>query len=70
MDTMTHFTLLAHSVGQAAGPSRRGCRRCGQPIVLSDGFGLSEGICSRCIRRDARASGARRGLVDRLLRAA
>jgi hypothetical protein len=65
MDTMTHFTLLAFRRAETA----RGCRRCGQPIVLSDGFGLSEGICSRCIRRDARA-GARRGLVDRLLRAA
>lgn len=62
---MTHFTLLALRRAESA----RGCRRCGQPIVLSDGFGLSEGICSRCVRRDAR-DGMRRGIVDRLLRAA
>jgi NMD protein affecting ribosome stability and mRNA decay len=65
MDTMTHFTSLALRQAQSA----RGCKRCGQPIVLSDGFGLSEGICSACIRRDM-SRAPRRGLVERLLRAA
>jgi hypothetical protein len=65
MDTMTHFTLLSLRRAESA----RGCRRCGQPIVLSDGFGLSEGICTRCVRRELRAS-PRPGLVARLLRAA
>jgi hypothetical protein len=65
MDTMTHFTLLALRRAESA----RGCRRCGQPIVLSDGFGLSEGICTRCLRRDVRPA-ARRSLVGRLRRAA
>jgi hypothetical protein len=63
METMTHITLLALRRAESA----RACRRCGRPIVLSDGFGLSEGICTRCIRRDAEP---RRSLVDRLRRAA
>jgi hypothetical protein len=65
MDTLTHFTWLALRRAESA----RGCKRCGGPIVLSDGFGLAEGICTGCLRRDAPRE-PRRGLVERLTRAA
>ena len=43
--TVTTFKLLKALVGLEAG---RSCRRCGESILGTDPFGLSEGVCRSC----------------------
>jgi hypothetical protein len=39
------YNLLSTLFGLASG---RSCRSCGEPVVPSDQFGMSEGICRGC----------------------
>jgi hypothetical protein len=43
--TVTTFKLLRALVGLEAG---RSCRACGESILRSDPFGMSEGVCRPC----------------------
>ena len=43
----TMYMVLRALVGLEAG---RSCRRCGEPILAQDAFGLSEGVCGPCRR--------------------
>jgi hypothetical protein len=61
---MNTFDIVA--LTSMPSPSGLRCRACQGPIALKDGFGRSEGICSRCTRQ--RPAG--RPLFDRLRRAA
>jgi hypothetical protein len=43
----TVYQVLRALVGLEAG---RACRRCNEPILAHDPFGLSEGVCGPCRR--------------------
>ena len=43
--TITYWNLLRALVGLEAG---RSCRRCGESILRTDPFGMSEGVCRPC----------------------
>jgi hypothetical protein len=43
--TMTVWKVLRALTGVERG---RSCRGCGEAILVKDGFGMSEGVCSPC----------------------